>query len=265
MQEPSILEQLQALQFGDYGSTTDRDVSDTQSSESPRRGRTSTPDCSPIGTGLESSSSVADPFSSHGNPSREYGTIGNPLKIETSCSNSTAQESSHGNVPYHEPGFGVASVFNATQAVQSLHRASKKICPLLVPGAAPWNDSVWDNYWLHKPETMYRREHDQSSAITISPKAINADHSMHNDHDRSHTTQALSDGLRDTSEKEIRRHGLNTRELPVQLNRERAINDGFTGMTDLITRSAFNRRARQNWAERRGGLAGFARLMGDDL
>ena len=259
-----MLEQLQTLGFGGYGNTAHCDISDTHSSESPQKGRASTPNFSPIGTGLESSGSTADPLTSHGDPSQEYGTLGTPLKNGTDLHNTTAEDISCRDDPHRGPGYGAASVSNDPRFAQTLPRAAKKVSPPLVPGAAPWNDSVWDNYWLHKPETMYGREFDRTSVMTVSPKASVDDDGSYDNHDRSHTAQALSDELRNTSEKEIRRHGLNPRELPTQVSRQRAMRDGFTGMTDLITRSALNRRARQNWVERRGGLAHYAKLMGDD-
>ena len=259
-----MLEQLRTLRFSDYGNTAGCDISDTQSSESLQRCRASTPNFSSIGTALESSGSIADPFSSQGDSSREYGTIGTSLRNGTGFSNTTAEDISDENDPYRDPRDGVASVSNDLRFAQTSPQAAKKVSPPLVPGAAPWNDSVWDNYWLHKPETMYRREFDRNSVLTISPKASNEDDCSYDNYDRSHTTQALSDGLRNTSEKEVRRDGLNPRELPVQVNRERAMRDGFTSMTDLITRSALNRRARQNWVGRCGELARYARLMGND-
>lgn len=268
MQGHSMLEQLQNLEIEDYGKTADRKVSETPSSESPHFGRQSTPRLSSDGNGKERSIPFEDAFPRQENPYAEYGNISSQPRKGIGSSYSVAHDISREDNSHRESGDVVTSPFHDERSSQTFPQTLKKISPPIVPGAAPWNDSVWDNYWLHKPEMVYRREPDIKPTFTISPNAsIEDDSSYRNlsdDYNRPHAAQALADGLRNTTEEEIRHHGLNARELTVQVSREQATKEGFTGMTDLILKSALHRRARQNWVERRGLLARYARLMGYD-
>ncbi len=263
IQGRSTLEQLNNLGIEDHGDTADRDVSDMQPTESAQIGRPYAPKFSHIVTGQQSLNPFAEPFSGRVNPFGDYGNIGSPLRKGAGTSNPVLQDISSQSNSHSESGNVITSTSHNEQVSQTLPQAPK-INPPLVPGAAPWNESVWDNYWLHKPETMYKREPDRNSITTVSPKAIIEDDSLHDRHNRPHTIQALSDYYRAISEWELENHGLNPQELTVQLNQERAMKEGFTGMTDLITKSALNRRTRQNWIERSGGLFHYARRMGND-
>ena len=267
MQSPSMREQLQNLEIENV-KTIDSEIHDTQSSESPQFGRQSTSRLSSDENGKEPSALFANAFSRQGNPYVEYGNIGSPPRKGTGSSYSVAHDIAREDDSHRESGNIIASPLHDERSLQTFPQTLKKIGPPIVPGAAPWNDSVWDNYWLHNPEMVYRREPDVKSTFTISPNAsIEDDNSYKNlsdDYNRPHATQALADGLRKMTEEEIRRHGPNARELTKQASREQATKAGFTGMTDLILKSALHRRARQNWVERRGLLARYARLMGYD-
>lgn len=264
MQGQSTLEQLHNNEIENYGKWADRDVSDMQPGKSPQIDRPSTPKLSHLGTGHESSDPFVERFSGQGNPFGEYGNIGSPLRKGAGSSNPVPQNILGQNNSYNETGNVVFSTSHDELASQTLPPAPKKISPPLVPGAGPWNESVWDNYWLHKPETMYRREPEQNSVITVSPKAVIEDGKQYHNHNRLHTAQALSKGLMDVTEDERKQNGLNSRDLTVQVSRKQATKDGFTGMTDLLMKSALNRRARQDWTERSSGLSRYARLMGTD-
>ncbi len=264
MQGMSTLEQLHNIEFENYGKTADHDVSDMQPYKSTQIGRPSTPKLCHLGTGQESSDPLLERFSGQGNPFGEYGNIGSPPRKGTNSSNPVPQNVLGQDSSYNETGSVNYSTTHGKLTSQTLPQTPNKISPPLVPGAGPWNESVWDNYWLNKPESMYRREPDQKSVVIISPKAIIEDGKQYHNHNRLHTAQALSRGLMAITEDERKQNGLNSRDLTVQVSREQATKDGFTGMTDLLTKSALNRRARQNWMERSFGLSRYAMRMGTD-
>ena len=265
MHELSMLRQIQNHEIeNEKEKTANCGGVDTQSIKSPQVGRSSGSKLSSDRTCLAYYNPFSEPFSTQRTPCGEYGNIGSPVKKGTGSSSPVIQTTSPENYSYGESGNVVSSAHRNERCLQTPPQSLKKVSPPIVPGAAPWNDSVWDNYWLHKPEMMYRREADRNSVITMSPKANSEEDRSHEEYNRPHTARALSDQLRKTSEDEIRSHGLNADDLTVQTSREQAMKEGFTGMTDLITKSALDRRARQNWVERSGGLTQYARLMGDD-
>lgn len=264
MQSISTLEQLHSIENENCGKTADHDVSDTEHYKRTQIGRSSTPKLCHHRTGQQSSDSFVERFSSQGNPFGEYGNIGSPPKKGTNPLNPVPQNVLGQDNPYNETESVNYPTTHGKLTSQTLPQALKNISPPLVPGAGPWNESVWDNYWLNRPESMYRRHPDQKSVLVISNKGAIVDGKQYHNHNRLHTAQALSRGLMAITEDERAQNGLNARDLTVQVSRERATKDGFTGMTDLLTKSALNRRARQNWTDRSIGLSHYAMRMGND-
>ena len=265
MQENSMVERFQDVGIEESGRAADHKTSEVHLREISRIGRPSTPKLSHTQAGQGISDSYVESYPRQERAHRGYGNIGSPIRKITGSSNPIAQNLSDQNNSNGKQGHVVFSNSLTEEPSQPFFQPPKIDLPPVVQGAASWNDSVWDNHWLHRPEAAYTRQPDRNSVITVSPKASIDDANLYENYSRPHTVQALADHFRQVSQDEIRHNGLNSRTEAVQVYREQAINEGFAGMTDLMTKQACNRHAQRDWIERSDLMARYARLMGDDL